>query len=36
MWETLNTVGHVLLNNQALFLKAREECKVLDLKTNNL
>ena len=32
MWETLNTVGNVLLNNQALFLKAREECKVFDLK----
>ena len=27
MWETLNTVGNVLLNNQALFLKARKECK---------
>ena len=33
MWETLNTVAHVLLNNQALFLKATEECKVFDLKT---
>ena len=29
MWETLNIVGNVLLNNQALFMKAREECKVL-------
>ena len=33
MWETLNTVGNVLLNNQALFLKAKKECKVFDLKT---
>lgn len=32
MWETLSTVGNVLLNNQDLFLKAREKCKVFDLK----